>query len=69
MKIKSFFLILLLIILNNAHCDSIQEADFDIYGIYLPVECIETLGRTKHNPTAWGALNKGNTYNFLYLII
>jgi len=68
MKTKSFFLILLFIILNNRHYAYAQDADFDIYGIYLPVEYIETLERTKHNPTAWGVLNKGNPYNFFYIV-
>jgi hypothetical protein len=38
--------IILFIVINNALA---QNLDFDIVGVYLPVEYLEYLERTKHN--------------------
>jgi hypothetical protein len=64
MKKKSFLLIILLISLNNAFA---QIIDYDIIGVYLPVDYIETLERTKHNPVSW-AHCKENYFNTVYIV-
>jgi hypothetical protein len=58
MKKKSVLLIILFISINNAFA---QIIDYDIIGVYLPVEYVETLKRTKHNPTAWAAFDQAKT--------
>jgi hypothetical protein len=42
-----------IIAINSAFA---QTIDFDIVGVYFPVEYIESLESTKHNPVSW-ALN------------
>ena len=65
MKKKLVFLMILLIIINNAFA---QSMGFDIVGVYLPVKYIETLQRTKHNPTSWAAFSGDDVYHTVYIV-
>jgi hypothetical protein len=56
MKIKTVLSILLLAGIHNAFAQSI---DYDMAGVYLPVEYIESLERTKHNPASWALAGEG----------
>jgi hypothetical protein len=50
MKKNTVLSIMVFTLINGAFA---QELDFDIVGVYLPVEYIESLERTKHNPASW----------------
>jgi hypothetical protein len=56
--------IILFIVINNAFA---QNLDFDIIGVYLPVEYIESLERTKHNPLSW-AFNSDTFPHSVYIV-
>jgi hypothetical protein len=42
-----------------------QTIDFDIMGVYLPVEYIASLERTKHNPASWAFNDEHTSYDLL----
>ena len=67
MKKKTVLLVLTLIIANNAFAQ-VKDIDFkfDIIGIYLPVEYIEALELTKHNPMSWAQCQ--NYYHTVYVV-
>jgi hypothetical protein len=44
-----------------------QKLNYNIVGVYLPVEYIESLKSTKHNPVSW-ALTRGNYPNTVYIV-
>jgi hypothetical protein len=64
MKNKAVLLIILIIGINNAFA---QIIDFDIAGVYLPVEYIESLESTKHNSVSW-ALNREKYVHTVYIV-
>ena len=43
------------------------DLDYNIMGVYLPVEYIESLKRTKHNPMSWAQFGE-NYINNVYII-
>jgi hypothetical protein len=64
MKIKTVLSMLLLMVIHNA---SAQNIDYDMVGVYLPVEYITSLERTKHNPASW-AFNRERYYHAVYIV-
>jgi hypothetical protein len=62
MKKKAFFIFFLMKFIYNVFP---QIIDFDIMGVYLPVEYIASLERTKHNPVSWAFNDEHVSYDFL----
>ena len=61
-------LVILFALINNAPAQLMDfDFGFDIIGVYLPVEYIESLERTKHNPISWG-YNRENYYHTVYIV-
>jgi len=66
-----YLTIALLLILISCTKKTHEQKDYDIYGVYLPVEYIETLERTKHNPKSWAAFTEkkdGNRDRLFYMV-
>ena len=60
MKKTAALLVILFALMNNAPAQVMDfDFGFDIMGVYLPVEYIESLECTKHNPMSW-AHNREN---------
>jgi hypothetical protein len=67
-KLSIYFFILAGFIFNSCYKNSEQYPDiYNIVGVYLPVEYIATLERTKHNPQSW-AFNEDWTSHDLLIV-
>jgi hypothetical protein len=62
MKKNIVLSIILFMVVKNAFAQN-----FDIVGVYLPVEYIESLERTKHNPLSW-AFNGETFFHSVYIV-
>jgi hypothetical protein len=65
MKKNTVLSVILFIAINNAFAENL---DFDIAGVYLPVEYIESLEYTKHNPLSWAFNNDDTFLHSVYIV-